>query len=327
MSGGRTFEPKGWTASAPMGMTFPPLRWAVPGVLPEGLVVFAGAPKIGKSWWALGVAIAVANGGVAFGSVPVQGGEVLYLAMEDDPRRLQDRLRRVLDREHDAPPDRLYFEPAWPRLDLGGENALDDWLSAHPSCRVVVVDTFKYVRPARAQRTAEGYDADHEAIQPLKRIADRHHVAVVVIHHDRKAESDDFVDSVSGSKGITGPADTVLVLKRGRGQAEAELHITGRDVDERSLALRFTAESGSWALLGDSAEWAMEETRRRIVDAVRDHEPVTPVDVWKIVGGKRDTVRRTMARMAQSGQLFQDDGRYSAPRRAEPLSDRWEAAA
>ena len=117
----------GWTAAELLGEDFADPRFAVDGLFPEGLAFMAGAPKLGKSWMALGLGVAIASGGRAFGTVPVVGGDVLYLALEDSPRRLQSRLRTLLG--NDAPPERLHLETEWPRLDEGGTEKLDGWLT------------------------------------------------------------------------------------------------------------------------------------------------------------------------------------------------------
>src|SRR5262245_7794859 len=96
-----------WTAADLLPTDFPPIKWAVENVIVEGLNLFAGPPKVGKSWAALGVAVAVASGGIAFSSIPVDEGDVLYLALEDTPRRLSDRLCKVLGGA--GPPSRLSF--------------------------------------------------------------------------------------------------------------------------------------------------------------------------------------------------------------------------
>ncbi len=107
-----------FTAADLMREELPPVRWAVPGILPEGLSLLAGKPKLGKSWLALGLAVAKASGGVALGKIPVDQGEVLYLALEDNRRRLQNRLRKVLDGS--PPPEGLHIATEWARVDEGG---------------------------------------------------------------------------------------------------------------------------------------------------------------------------------------------------------------
>ncbi|MEJ7703487.1 MAG: AAA family ATPase [Geodermatophilaceae bacterium] len=107
-----------WTAAELMACDFPEPRWAVPGIIAEGLTLLAGAPKVGKSWLALGLGIAVATGGKALGALDVTAGDVLYLALEDPPRRLQERLAKVL--AHSPAPSRLTLSIACEPIPAGG---------------------------------------------------------------------------------------------------------------------------------------------------------------------------------------------------------------
>ena len=146
-----------WTAKELLGHEFPEIKYAVPGIIAEGLNLLAGAPKLGKSWLALNVAAAVAYGGIALDKVPVDQGEALYLALEDPPRRLRRRLEMTLN--GDGPPEGLYFETAWPRLLEGGCELLSDWLDEHPACRLVVVDVFAKAR-GLSNGNVDRYEAD-----------------------------------------------------------------------------------------------------------------------------------------------------------------------
>jgi len=140
---------------------FPAVRWAVPGLIPEGVAILAGSPKIGKSWLALGVAVAVATGGIALGRIPVEPGEVLYLALEDTQRRLQKRLQRVLPADCGQPSGRLHFVTEWPRLHAGGVERFERWLTDHPETRLVIIDTLEKVRPHTASLDRSMYTADY----------------------------------------------------------------------------------------------------------------------------------------------------------------------
>ena len=155
--------------------------------------------------------------------------------------------------------------------------------------------------------------ADYMTAEKLKAVADEYQVPVLVVHHTRKAQADDFLETVSGTHGLAGAADTVLVLKRSRGRADAELHVTGRDIEERALALRFSSDVGTWALLGDAQEWTLSQTRHSILDAIRTHGPMKPKAVSDLLDIERDTVRQAMSRMARDGQLDADNGVYSIP--------------
>jgi hypothetical protein len=298
-----------WTAKDLMRHVFPEPRYAVPGLLAEGLNLFAGAPKLGKSWFALNVAAAVAHGGLALDRIDVERGEALYLALEDPPRRLQRRLQLILGGE--PAPDGLFIETAWPRLLEGGCEMLEAWLDAHSDCRLVVVDVFAKVRGV-PDANVNRYEADYAALASLKTIADKHAIAILVVHHTRKALADDFIDSVSGTQGLAGAADAVLVLSRSRGSADAKLRITGRDVEEADYAMQFNTAEGSWALLESPAEeYEVSDSRRRILVHLRENGPRSPKQLTDELGLDHDAVRQTVSRMARDEQIATDgDGLY-----------------
>jgi hypothetical protein len=293
-----------WTALDLLTADFPPPRWAVPGVLAEGLNLLAGPPKIGKSWLALNVAVAVVTGGLAFGSLEVDQGEAVYLALEDTPRRLADRLRKVLGQ--DATPEGLTFVTEFPPISDGGPNQLSEWLAVHPKVRLGVVDVFARIR-GRNDPTASSYDVDYAAMAALKSLADKHNISLLVVHHTRKAAADDFLDMVSGTQGIAGAADGVLVLKRMRGRADAELHVTGRDVDEATYALKFAADIGTWQMLaGPAADYALGDTRQAILRYLREVGAAAPKLIAMTLHLNYETVKKTCKRMADDGQLDTD---------------------
>jgi RecA-family ATPase len=220
-------KPETVTAADLMAAELPPVRWGVRGVLPEGVTLLAGKPKLGKSWLALGLCAAVGAGGVALGTRQVEQGDVLYLALEDNRRRLQKRLGKML---RGPAPEGLEIAISWPKLDEGGVEALEAWLREHREARLVVVDTLAKIRPrTRGQNV---YQEDYAALEELLPLAAEHEVAIVVVHHTRKMAAADPLDEISGSTGLTGGVDGVLVLKRDRGKADAVLHVDGRDIEE-----------------------------------------------------------------------------------------------
>lgn len=301
-----------YTATELMTMTFPPMRWAVPNVVPEGLTVLVSPPKVGKSWLMLALAIAVASGGTALGKVPVLEGDVLYLALEDTPRRLQSRLRSLLSDE--PAPERLTFSVECEPMTSGGSDRIAAWLAAHPDARLVIVDVFAKVRGPVDGRT-DTYTADYAAVGALKSLADRFGVAVVLVHHTRKASADDYLDSVSGTNGIAGAADAVMVLARARNTTEAKLSLTGRDVHETEHALGFDAEVGTWTLLDGAAfEVDLTDERRRILAAVREREGLGPKAIAEATGLSHDVVKQLVRRMVTDQQIDSDgNGHYFAP--------------
>jgi hypothetical protein len=303
---------KVWSASELLTTAFPEPRWAVRGIVAEGVNLLAGAPKLGKSWMALNIAQAIAAGGRALGWVPVEQGPVLYLALEDTPRRLASRLRMVLG--DDPIPPGLDFKTHCDSLPDGGEKQIRDWLDEHGDARLVIVDVLTRLR-GRVSDRADRYQVDYHAMAAVKKIADDSKVPFLVVHHTRKASAEDFLDLVNGTHGLAGAADAVLVLQRSRNSADAVLHLTGRDVEEAKYALRFAPGIGTWTLCeGPAEDYELAETRRRILTAVRETPETTPKEIAERLGIKDDNARQAMSRMVKDGQLTTDgEGRYSAP--------------
>lgn len=296
-----------WTAPELMSAEFPEPRWAVPCIVPEGLTLLAGAPKLGKSWLAMALAVAVSTGGKALGRLDVEQGEALYLALEDPARRLQQRLGIVL--EGDAVPPSLHFATAWPLFHDGGADQLAAWLEVHPDCRLVVVDVLARIRGSLSDKE-DRYTADYRVMTRLKNLADEYCVAIVVVHHTRKASAEDFLDLVSGTQGLAGACDTVLVLARSRGTADAKLHVTGRDVEEAEHALNLT--NGCWTLLaGPASDYETSQQRRAILEAVRAEEGIGPKAIAEASGVKHDVVKHLVRKMVDDNQLDTDgNGHY-----------------
>jgi hypothetical protein len=293
-----------WGAVELLATVFPEPAWAVPGVLPEGLNLIVSPPKVGKSWFALGLAVAVASGGKALGRIDVAQGDVLYAALEDTPRRLQRRLQIVLG--NSAPPARLTFITECARLDEGGLEHLDGWLKRHPEARLLIVDVFAKVRGG-ARRNVNAYDGDYEAMAGLKRLADEHSVCVLVVHHTRKQADGDFLQTVSGTNGIAGSADTLLVLSRTRSSADAVLQITGRDVEEAEHPLQFNAQRGQWLLLeGPASDYTLGDTRQAILRGLKQLTAARSKDLSEHLKINNETVRKTLNRMAKDGQIDGD---------------------
>lgn len=298
-----------WTADELMAEDFPEPRWAIPGILAEGLNLLAGAPKLGKSWFALNLAVAVAAGGKALGRIDVEAGDVLYVALEDPARRMQDRLRKVLA---GAPPSpRLTVALECPPIANGGSERIGAWLDARPAARLIVVDVFAKVR-GNSNPKADRYTEDYLSASALKDLADSYGVALLLVHHTRKQASDDWLDSVSGTQGLAGAADSVLVLTRARNTKQAVLKLTGRDVEEAEYALELDASLGLWTMLdGPAADLELTGERKRIVAAVRDTEGIGPKQIAEAAGLSHDVVKQLVRHMVKAGQLDTDgQGHY-----------------
>lgn len=312
-----------WTADKLMETEFPEPRWAVPGIVAEGVNLLAGPPKVGKSWMSLGLALSVASGDKALGMVAVEPGPVLYLALEDTPRRLQTRMGKLLDDA--SAPSGLTLATTCPTLPQGGDSIIAAWLDQHPDARMVVLDVFAKMR-GTAPSGMNAYDADYAAVSRAKRLADHYGVALVLVHHVRKMASDDFLAEVSGTNGIAGAADGVLVLKRGRNQADAVLNVTGRDIDEAEYGLTFHSASGTWQLLdGPASDHTRHENRTSILRHLRENPSTRPKAIAEAIGLEHQQVKKTCQRMAADGQLIGNGtAGYSSPDH-DPTDERPEA--
>lgn len=240
----------------------------IDGMILEGLGTLGGKPKVGKSWWALRAAIAIATRGVAFGN-PGRGvvqAKVLYVSLEDNERRLQQRLLELLAPGVPAP-ENLHLVTEWPRLDAGGVELLAEMVE-RDGYRVVFIDPLGRVRGPRKGR--DWYQEDTDvlgAIHDLTRSIPG--LAILLVHHNRKDDHPaDFIDALSGSTGITGVVDHIAVLRRGRGEADAVFHFTSRDAPEHETALQLNG--GMWNELGDAAVHELSPARRDLLDAIDD---------------------------------------------------------
>ena len=308
------YTPSPFTLQELLARQLPPIQWAIPDILPEGLTLLAGKPKLGKSWLALAMALAVASGGVALGAYPVTQGEVLYLALEDNERRLQSRAQQLLASMITVPTS-ISFELRWPRLDQGGLTYLEEYLQTHPDVRLVVIDTWARVSPKAQHRQRSQYEDEYAALTPLKFLADTYRVSILAIHHLRKMRGDDVLDEITGSIGLTGAVDGALILKRERGQHDASLFVTGRDIEnEQQLALRFDAQTAMWMQVGNAEEVRRTKERQDILDLLSEQFPegMTPRQVAEALDKNYHTTRCLLRKLEVAGEIQHADSRYVA---------------
>src|SRR5215471_989351 len=186
------------TATTLQTMTFPLLKYIVPGLIVEGCVLLAGKPKAGKSWFSYDVALAVASGRFCLGDKKCEEGDVLYLALEDNDRRLQSRATKLLPTFAGIWPERFNFQTHWPRANEGGIEAIDQWCEAHPGARLVVIDVLAAFRAPSTNKT-NAYDQDYAAVSQLQKLAARRAITIIIVHHTRKGVSEDPVEEISGT--------------------------------------------------------------------------------------------------------------------------------
>ena len=291
---------------------FEPIRWTVPGLIPEGLIILAGKPKVGKSWLALHLCHSVAfpNGGYALGEREVEPGKAVYYGLEDSERRLKDRLAMI---SCDLPlPENLFISNKLERLDAGGLEEIESFLEDNPETRLIVIDTLARVKPKRG-RNNDAYETDTEIMGGLQNLAMRYSVTVLVVHHMRKnvKDADDVFDGVLGSTGLTGTADATILAQRGRQTQEIVINITGRDVEEQQLSVKFDlTDRVPFHLLGDTETVHMSETRKEIIKYLEEHGATTPKDLAAALGKNHSTTKNILWAMVKEGLISNENGKY-----------------
>ena len=230
-----------WGADELLKAEFTTAPWSIPKLLPPGLVIFAGRPKQGKSWLSLQIAEAVGSGGVLFNQ-PASWGPVLYLALEDNSTRIQERLR-IQGMEPGAQID---FHFAWEPLTEHGLTRLEEAIDGN-HYNVVIIDTLsRWIGPA----TQKDQASLNQQVAKLQRLAIERNVTVLCIDHHRKGnkEGGDVIDDVMGATFKMGAVDAAWGLYRERGQPVATLKIAGRDVADTELTLAWEEQRCRWQL-------------------------------------------------------------------------------
>lgn len=305
-------------AKALKGKTFEPLRYILPSIVPEGATLLVSRPKLGKSWLVLDLAIATAAGRYTLGDLKPSQGAVLYLALEDSERRLQRRMDKLLLGEW---PEQLEFATEWPRADQGGLADIEEWIKAHKDARLIIVDTLAQFRPMAAGKSQGGYMDDYAAVAPLQKLAAQYGVAIIIVHHDRKMEAEDVFDTISGTLGLTGAVDTMLVMKRQ--SSNVTLHVRGRDIEESDKAIEFAKDTCRWTIVGEAAEVRRSDERGAILTVlIEATEPMKPGDLSIACGMPRNNIDQLLFKMGRDGEIVKTGrGLYVHPSRSDLLID------
>jgi hypothetical protein len=296
---------------------FDPISYVVPMLIPEGVTILAGRPKVGKSWAALDIALALAGGGYVLGEIRLEEGDVLYAALEDNDRRLRARIERVLTQSELKWPARLTLATQWRRLDAGGVADAREWAASVKKPRLIIFDTLAGVRGDRNSKDTT-YEGDYRALLELQKWAGEAGLGILILHHTRKMEAEDPIDSVSGTLGLTGCVDTIAILGRtGKGTT---LYIRGRDVEEQEKAIAFNKTTCRWTILGEAEEVHRSDIRQKIVTFTEDvtncHEAVSPKDLADLCDTNEPHIRKTLGRMQRDGEILKvSRGRYISPKR------------
>lgn len=233
-----------------MAQEFAPLRFTVDKILPHGLFILAGSPKIGKSWLSLDLCQAVATGGKLW-DYQAEQGNVLYLALEDNYHRLQNRLKQMEVESLDI--SRLHMATASFGLQDGLLEQISNFVAANAGTNLIAIDTLEHIR--NGEQTSNLYACDYRDMNRLREITSRHPLTLLLIHHTRKMYDPDPLNTISGSTGLIGAVDGVFVLEKAKRTGEgAKLTIANRDTEGFCFNLRFDKEVCRWEFVGNSTD-------------------------------------------------------------------------
>ena len=296
------------SASELEAMTLPELTFIVEGILPAGLALLVSKPKIGKSFMSLGLGLAVARGEPFLGRATLQG-DVLYYALEDNHRRIKRRLRMLGGPA--ALPSNLHFAVEAEAINGGLQDEIKAWIDWADLPRLVVIDTMARVMPEAKANQSE-YDHTTQVLGKLQRFALDRDVLILLVHHSNKnQQADDVFDRVLGSTGINGVMDTMLVLSRQRGQLDAKLSVTSRDVEEIEEDIQRTPDGG-WQLLAAPLTDKLGVTSERldVMTAIAAGYTRTS-EIASLLGKSDSTVSEQLDALQEKGHVVNVSwGRY-----------------
>ena len=304
-----------------LAMDLPPASWAIPGLLSEGVTILAGKPKLGKSWFALNLALTLAGGGKALGAKDTTPGDVLYLSLEDRLRRVKDRAGKVLKGLGVEAPERLDVAVEWQRQDRGGLDQLAKWMESKDRPALVIVDVWAKFRP-QSKSSRSAYDQDYEHLSQFKALIDHYKSSALLVLHCKKAKGDDVLDEISGTLGQAGSTDGALVLTRARSEREAELFVTGRDVEEETMALEFDPQGFTWKLLGKAEERTESKIKAAVIAMFKNNtgQVIGTTEIANTINLPAERVhylRTILYRMVDANQLERaGPGRFRWPVRS-----------
>lgn len=230
-----------------MDMRIKPISFCIDSLLPQGVSMLCGAPKIGKSWLVLDWCVRIAKGEEVW-NFKTTKGTTLYLCLEDNLSRIQQRLNEITDEV----PNNVFFATSSCSLPDGLAEQIESFVAEHKDTVLVVIDTFQMIRSKNKDTT---YANDYQEIEELKRLADKLKISLLLVHHLRKQGDNDPLNKISGTTGISGAVDTTFILDRSkRSQNNATMICTGRDIEYRELELNFSKDNHMWNLVSDSVE-------------------------------------------------------------------------
>lgn len=235
-------------------------------LLVEGTCILSAKPKLGKSWLALAMCVAVAKGEDFLGYHTKQCS-TLYLDLETSEALQQKRLRKLLGDE--KPPKKFYLDTETDSIEHGFVDQIEDYLKQDPDIGIVVIDVFQIIRtPSKNMKETE-YEHAYRDITPLNELAQKHHIAIILVCHDRKqVDFDDPFSNILGSTGLQGAATQMMVMFRKKKDDPIHISIKGKTIDGLP-ELDVQLDKAQWSLVSgiDYAEREKKERQEKYINS------------------------------------------------------------
>lgn len=282
-------------------MELKPINWIIEYLLCEGLLILAGRPKIGKSFLALNMSLAIANGGYALGYFKANQNSVLYIPYEDNYRRLQDRINKMLTEERikEAPSNLLIpNECNFPKLTSEGIATLETILNTNPNIKLVVFDTLGRAIVRSNKRNSNAFQDEYDFLSAIQKIALQRHISILFIHHTTKMQYEDVFDQVLGTTGLTASPDSLMLLSRDSNK-EFILSIKGRDIEEIEYKVKF--QNCIWTVEGEKDKTTTPEREEIISLFKQSDRPLTTKEIAEQLQKSESNINKMLRKMVNTG--------------------------
>jgi hypothetical protein len=301
-----------------LAAVIPPAKWAIPDLLPEGITMLGGKPKVGKSWLVLQIALSICSGGKFFGR-DVERGKVLYLALEDNKRRLQSRMFSQGWRPQDATNfDYMLneqFKAEIGNLDEDGAGKLAAQI-IFKDYRLVIIDTFgRAFVHSRKLKDQNAYHQISLAMDEIQKAAMENSAAVMFVDHHTKGNSQekitpDAVADIQGSIGKGGMSDCSWGIYKTRTRKDALLQIDGRDIEETvSLSVRFDRQTTAWQSEGDYYQKKLSDRKQGLIEWLENEGPMKAGEIAKLAEMKLPNAMTYLNSLIQDGYVRKDENK------------------
>jgi len=286
-----------WTVDEILKAELPELTWLVPDLIPVGFVSLAGRPKVGKSWLALQLAIAVASGNHFLGKKVEKSG-VLYLALEDSIRRLQDRLIKLGVKDGISITFKTDYRP------LDEAEGLNDFYAevASSNYKLIIVDTFGRSLTA-GKLEIKDYSDNVGILSKFQKITQKNPVTILLVDHHGKMSGDDPIRDLIGSIGKSATFDSIIGLYKEQNKQGAKLTVIGRDMDDVNLAIEFDPSTFSWQSKGDIKSVLQQTVLDAIKTLVNNGELATTTSIAEHIDQDRGNVHKAVSQLINMGKV------------------------